>query len=93
MASTTTDHKTIRSWVEERGGVPATVESTSIDKDGVGILRIDFPYAGRNDQLSTISWEDFFEKFDEANLAFLHDSMTSDGEMSRFNKFVSRSDS
>lgn len=90
MASTTTDHETIRAWIHERGGVPATVEATADSSDGIGVLRIDFPYGDRNDNLSTISWDDFFTKFDEAGLAFLHDDKTSDGELSRFCKFVSR---
>lgn len=90
MAKTTTDHQTIQKWIEQRGGVPATVESTSDTPDGVGVLRIDFPYGDRNDSLSTISWEDFFAKFDEAGLAFLHEDETVDGETSRFCKFISR---
>ena len=91
MATTTTNHELIRNWVQERGGVPATVESTSESDDGIGILRIDFPHGSRNDSLSTISWDDFFGKFDEANLAFLHEQKTSDGELSRFCKFIDRS--
>ncbi len=90
MATTTTDHDMIRQWVQERGGVPATVESTADSDDGVGVLRIDFPYGDRNDELSTISWENFFAKFDESNLAFLHETETSGGELSRFCKFISR---
>ncbi len=90
MATTTTDHQTIQDWIEERGGVPATVESTSETAEGVGVLRVDFPFGARNDRLSTISWEDFFAKFDDAGLAFLHDDKTANGETSRFCKFVSR---
>ncbi|TWU18804.1 hypothetical protein [Allorhodopirellula heiligendammensis] len=90
MATTTTNHQAIQNWIEERGGVPATVESTAATPDGVGVLRVDFPYGGRNDSLSTISWEDFFAKFDEAELAFLHEDETAEGEKSRFCKFVSR---
>ncbi|GAA5506188.1 hypothetical protein [Novipirellula caenicola] len=92
MASTTTDHETIRQWVEERGGVPATVESTADDSDSAGLLRIDFPYGSRNDRLSTISWEMFFEKFDSEKLAFLYEDKTSENELSRFCKFVRRDD-
>ncbi len=91
MAETTTDHETIRRWVEDRGGVPATVEGTTSSADDVGVLRVDFPHGERNDELSTISWEDFFAKFDESGLAFLHEDKTSDGQLSRFCKFISRS--
>ncbi|EGF24650.1 hypothetical protein [Rhodopirellula baltica] len=90
MANTTTDHETIRNWVHERGGVPATVESTADSDEGIGILRIDFPHGGRNDTLSTISWDNFFNKFEESNLAFLHEDKTARGELSRFCKFIDR---
>ena len=84
-ARTTTNHDEIKHWVESRGGHPATVDS----EDGVSVLRIDF---GEQDEgLRRISWDDFFEKFDQAELAFLHQDTTSGGEEeSRFNKFVSR---
>ena len=93
MANTTTNHQSIQNWVHERGGVPATVESTAEPGDEIGILRIDFPHGDRNDSLSTISWQSFFEKFEESNLAFLHEDTTSGGELSRFCKFVRRDQS
>ncbi len=88
-SKTTTDHKTIQKWSEARGGKPATVKST--EKDGeAGVLRIDFPgYSGAG-SLEEISWDEFFEKFDEKNLAFLYQEHTSSGEESRFFKLVSR---
>ena len=88
-SKTTTDHKTIQNWSEARGGKPATVKST--EKDGeAGVLRIDFPgYSGAG-SLEEISWDEFFKKFDEKNLAFLYQEHTSSGEESRFFKLVSR---
>jgi len=88
-SKTTTDHKAIQAWSEARGGKPATVKST--EKDGeAGVLRIDFPgYSGAG-SLEEISWEEFFKKFDEKNLAFLYQEHTSSGEESRFFKLVSR---
>lgn len=85
----TTDHDAIRKWVEERGGHPATVEGTETGGEHAGILRVDF--GPKDDTLETLSWDAFFEKFDEADLAFLHQDKTADGEVSRFHKFVSRS--
>lgn len=90
MATQTTDHETIRNWVEQRGGVPATVEGTTQTLDDVGLLRIDFPYGDRDDDLSTISWETFFEKFESKQLAFLYEEATSDAQTSRFCKFIRR---
>ncbi|MDR6636206.1 hypothetical protein J2X72_005020 [Phyllobacterium sp. 1468] len=83
-SKTTTDHNTIQRWAEERKGVPSKVTGSG---EG-GILRIDFgePEEG----LEKISWENFFEVFDERKLAFLYQEKTADGKMSRFNKFVSK---
>jgi hypothetical protein len=86
---TTTDHDEIRRWVEERGGRPARVRATGSDDDP-GILRIDYPGRGDDEALEEISWEDFFEAFEENNLAFLYQEKTKEGSESRFSKFVSR---
>ena len=86
-ANTTTDHATIRRWAEERGGRPAMVKGTE-DRSGEGILRFDF--AEPDDKLEKISWEEFFQTFDDRKLALLHQDKTSDGKMSRFFKFVRR---
>lgn len=88
-AQRTTDHKVIRKWIEERKGRPSVVESTSDDKRGGGLLRIDF--REKDDELEEIDWDRFFEIFDENDLAFLHQDKTADGKVSRFSKFVSRS--
>jgi hypothetical protein len=81
----TTDHKFIRKWAEARGGHPATVEGTAAD-DEVGILQLDFE--PKDEKLEEISWDDFFEKFDAAHLAFLYQDRTADGKVSRFHKFI-----
>jgi hypothetical protein len=87
QASTTTDHKAIRQWAEERNGTPARVKGTE-DKSGEGILRFDF--AEPDEKLERISWEEFFETFDDRKLALLHQDRTADGKISRFFKFVRR---
>lgn len=86
-SQTTTDHKKIQEWAEAREGKPAVVESTA--KNGGGLLRINFPgYA--EDNLKNISWEEFFEIFDENDLQFLYQEETKDGGESRFFKFVNK---
>jgi hypothetical protein len=87
---TTTDHDVIRHWVEDRGGQPATVKGTERKGEEAGLLRIDFPGRGEDERLEHISWDAFFEKFDESNLAFVYQDETAEGEESRFGKFVSR---
>lgn len=86
-AKKTKDHETIKHWAEERGGKPATVEGTAQGEEA-GILRIDFPGRGSDENLKTITWDDFFEKFDSSDVVFLYQDKTEDGQVSRFNKFV-----
>lgn len=87
-AKTTTDHETIRQWAEERGGKPATVARTA-EGDEPGILRIDFPGYSGEESLEEISWDAFFDKFEDQQLAFLYQE-EKDGNVSRFHKFVRR---
>jgi hypothetical protein len=86
----TTDHAKIRQWVEARNGKPARVQGTGQGEDA-GLLRIDFPEEHEDEEdLEEISWDEFFEKFDEKRLAFVYQDQTAGGETSRFNKFVNR---
>ena len=82
-ARTTTDHETIRKWVDQHRGHPAVVRTGS---EG-GVLRIDFDEPGGNDdtRLERIGWDEFFRIFDTSDVAFLH----GEGD-SRFNKFVAK---
>jgi hypothetical protein len=82
-ATTTTNHETIRRWVEDRGGKPSHVTETGSDGD-TGILRIDF--GDQDEGLEPVSWDDWFDAFEENGLAFLYQD---EGE-SRFNKLVAR---
>lgn len=84
-AKKVTDHDEIRSWAEERGGRPAVVESTA--EDGGGILRFDF--GEKDEALKEIGWEEFFEIFEDRELALLLQD-ESGGKTSRFSKFVER---
>ncbi len=80
-SQTTTDHETIRNWAEDKGGQPARVEGTSDGDDG-GLLRIDF--GDEDESLEEISWDEFFEEFEDSNLALVYE------EDGRFSKLVSR---
>jgi len=85
----THNHQTIREWAEARNGVPARVIGTTVNGDE-GILRIHFPEFSKSDDLEEISWEDFFNDFDQERLDFLYQEKKTNGEMSTFHKFVSR---
>ena len=88
-AKTTTDHNEIKRWVEEHDGTPAAVRATESDGDP-GILRIDFPGGAGEESLDHISWDEWFNKFDEKNLAFLYQEQKASGEDSTFFKLVER---
>lgn len=90
-SKTTTDHDEIRKWAEARGGKPAAVKRTeNKHDDDPGVIRLDFPgYSGQG-SLEPISWDEWFQKFDEAELALLYQEETKDGERSNFNKLVKR---
>lgn len=79
----TTDHETIRKWAEERAGVPATVRGTESDGEP-GALRIDFPGGAGEESLEHISWDEWFEKFDENDLCFRYQEHKASGEGSTF---------
>jgi hypothetical protein len=89
LTKVTIDHDEIRKWAEARGGVPARVKGTG-DEDDPGLLRIDFPVDGPDPNLEPISWDEWSKKFDEKQLAFIYADKTADGEISYFNKLVSR---
>ncbi len=85
MAEITTDHDTVRKWAESKGGKPAAVGRTHAGGD-VGIIRIMFPdnLQSEHDALTEITWDEFFEEFEERKLALLYD------EKSLFSKIIGR---
>jgi hypothetical protein len=80
----TTNHEVIRAWIEAREGRPAVVRNSGKS----AILRVDF--GEEDDPLEPIEWDEFFRILDGNNLAFLHQDITQNGTISRFNKFVER---
>lgn len=89
LSKVTTDHDEIRRWAEERGAKPSAVIRTE-HGDDPGIIRLDFPGYSGEGSLEEISWDEWFRKFDERNLALLYQEHTAGGEKSNFNKIVSR---
>jgi hypothetical protein len=84
-----TDHDEIRKWAEERKASPSCVKGTG-GKDDTGMIRLDFPGYSGKDSLQEISWDEWFQKFDENGLALLVQDKTAGGQKSNFNKLVSR---
>ena len=89
LSKTTTNHDEIKQWAEARGAVPAEVSSTHEGKEP-GILRFEFPKAKNHNDgaLSELSWDDFFKKFDKADLELVYQDKTAAGEQSNFNKLI-----
>ncbi|WP_207480023.1 hypothetical protein [Arenibaculum pallidiluteum] len=85
MAKTTNDHDEIRRWAESHGGKPAAVKRTHRSGD-TGIIRIMFPdnAQSEHDSLEEISWDEFFEQFEDSQLTLLYE------EDSLFNKLIGR---
>ncbi|HJS89366.1 MAG TPA: hypothetical protein VJ738_05305 [Steroidobacteraceae bacterium] len=85
MAEVTTNHETIRKWAEKKGGKPAAVARTHQGGD-VGIVRIMFPDAPQSEHqaLTEISWDEFFEEFEQRKLALLYE------EDGLFSKIIGR---
>ena len=78
----TTNHDVIREWAEERGAQPASVPGSEHD-DHRGVLRFDFPGYG-GESLEHISWDEWFDAFDERSLNFLYQEQRKDGQRSNF---------
>ncbi len=89
LSKVTTDHDEIRQWAQSRGGKPSTVKRTG-GRGDPGILRIDFPGYSGGKSLKEISWDQFFDKFDQQKLALVYQEKTAGGKQSNFNKLVSR---
>jgi ferritin-like metal-binding protein YciE len=91
LSATTTDRAEIQQWAEQRGARPACVQGTG-GKGDIGLLRLEFPGkpGAKDDKLTEISWDEFFEKFDERGLALVYQEQTAEGDVSNFNKLISR---
>jgi len=88
-ARTLTEHDEIRRWAEDRSASPACVRGTGNHGD-IGMIRLDFPGYSGGQSLQKIDWDEWFDKFDNNNLALLVQDQTASGEQSNFNKLVNR---
>jgi len=84
----TTQHPEIRRWAEERSGKPIAVRPQNGNHSRV--VGIKFPGSEANPAGKEIGWDEWFEKFDAAKLAFLYQEQTADGEDSNFHEIVTR---
>jgi hypothetical protein len=91
----TRDHEVIMRWAAKRQAQPATGEATSSGpatvsvRDGGAGIRFNFPGTG---QFRPISWAEWFENFDEHQLAFVFDNDASAGSPSNRYRLVKAED-
>jgi hypothetical protein len=82
----TRDHDRIKEWAEARGAIPSTVPGTE-HGDHLGVLRLDFPGYG-GERLAEVSWDEWFNTFDQRDLEFIFQEHTRDGSQSNFFKVI-----
>jgi hypothetical protein len=84
----TTDHDFIRDWTAGHSGMPAMYRR--IGQIGQGDLVINFPGDGSDEPLVDISWADFFQRFEDQNLAFVYQESDTGAENERFYGLIDR---
>lgn len=83
----TDDHDVIVEWVERRDGRPALVDQIADKNTEDKLLRIDF-MDNATEGLYQISWDKFFEIFDEHNLQFWYLDIEDSKEPGKLCKIV-----
>lgn len=73
----TTNHDEIRKWVEQFKGTPQFIDDPQVKSDKIGLH---FHFLGNVSEallsdanIKNITWESFFEEFENQHLAFLYD--------------------
>ena len=84
----TRSHDVILQWAEKRNAMPATVPGTEHDGH-VGVLRFDIPGWGSRTSLEHVTWEQWFETFDERKLVMIYQDHMRNGRQSNFFHFNS----
>ncbi len=82
QALATRNHDVIKHWAEERDAEPAAIEGTE-HEGRPGVLRFDFPGFK---ELPHVSWDEWFNSFDQRELVFLFQEHLKSGKVSNFFK-------
>ena len=94
MEKITINREEIESWAKKRGGIPKVIDHPESEGDPVG-LRIDFPGTMDDAFLDNhltrkISWDNFFDRFDEMGLAFVFEKDNHLNDISLSYRFINR---
>lgn len=84
----TRDHDVIMQWATDRKADPATIRGTE-HGGRPGVLRFDFPGYDEGGQLAPVSWDKWFETFDDRELVFDYQEHTRNHRTSNFFKLDS----
>lgn len=73
MAKTyTTDNDEIRTWIEDHDGVPVIIKGVVEDKgESPEMLHVSF--GPMSPDMEEMDWDEFFERFENENLALVYD--------------------
>jgi hypothetical protein len=84
---TTTDHDAIQEWVEGHGSTAAQVsEPVGDDPGSLAVVPTDID----DDSVDLLSWDEFFEIFEDEELAFVYQTDKDDPDEQWFCKFIHR---
>lgn len=85
----TTDKTLIQKWAEARRGIPVYIPD--VHQEAGGKLRICFKIThNQHMQRHVISWEKFFQLFDEQQLALIYQENKYNGDRSIYCELVNR---
>lgn len=79
----TRSHDVIMRWAGERDAKPAAIAGTE-HGNRPGVLRFDFPGGASGGSLQQVTWDQWFETFDDRELVMLFQERMSDGKQSNF---------
>ncbi|WP_422735007.1 hypothetical protein ACN26Y_10395 [Micromonospora sp. WMMD558] len=79
----TTNHAVIRQWAQQRNARPATIAGT--EREGrAGVLTFNMPGYRESSRVREITWEEWFQTFDQRKLNLIYQEQMRDGRQSNF---------
>lgn len=79
----TKSHDVILAWAAQRKCVPSTIRGTW-HNGNPGVLRFDFPDFGSHESLEHVTWQQWFDTFDERQLVMIYQDTMKNGHLSNF---------
>lgn len=80
----TIDQAEIREWIEAHSGVPAVLKEVSEDEGEESDDMLHISFDPNDPDMEEMEWDEFFERFDNDNLALVYDDLTPKGTVPDF---------